>query len=784
MEQSTDMFHFRLIRKIVMGTTVRLLVSSLLLMEVAQGGQSETPPYAPLTSPEASAVPSAVDGSPQLEPLEASVPDGADPVTVRAVRLRAPLRLDGRLDEAVYSSVPPMSDFIQTEPQEGVPATEKTEIWVFFDQDHVYVVARCWESQPDRMVVNEMRRDSPAVFQNETFGFYLDTFYDRRNGIGFNINPIGGRQDGQITNGQWNRDWNAIWDLAVGRFEGGWTVEVAVPFKSLRYSPGQAQVWGFNARRVNRWKNESSHLTAIPNALGGLGLFRGSLAASLVGIEAPPGSKNLDVKPYVISDLASDLRATPRISNELGGDVGMDVKYGVTQNLTADFTYNTDFAQVEADEQQVNLTRFNLFFPEKREFFLENPGLFTFGGVDGFTGGFGAGSAPLLFYSRRIGLNQGRVVPIELGGRLTGRLGPYSLGVLNIQTAGEPTSGARSTNFSVVRMKRDVLRRSSVGLIFTRRSVGLDRGESNTAYGIDGTLAFFDNLAINTYWARTRTERLPGNDTSYRVELDYAGDRYGVGLERLAVGDHFNPEVGFVERDDMRRTSGQLRFSPRPQSIASIRRFSWTGSLDYIENGSGRVETREWVGEFAIEFQNSDRFNFTYGGRYEFLPRPFRIAPDVALPVGGYDFRNLQVGFNFGTQRPVYGRIWAEHGTFYSGHKTGVGFSAGRANLTRQLSLEPTYSVNWVDLSEGSFTTTLAGSRVTYAVTPWMFTSALLQYSSSTHPVSANVRFRWEYQPGSELFVVYNEQRDTLARRFAELTSRALIVKVTRLFRF
>jgi hypothetical protein len=778
------MINVSLKRNTVARATVWLLVSSVLFVRIAQGGQAGTPPSKSVPSPGGLASPVSIDRPPPLEPPESVTQIVPDQVTVRAVRLTAPLQLDGQLDEAVYSSVRPMSHFIQTEPQEGVPATEKTEVWVFFDQDHVYVVARCWESQPDRMVVNEMRRDSPAVFQNETFGFYLDTFYDRRNGIGFNINPIGGRQDGQITNGLWNRDWNAIWDLAVGTFEGGWTVEVAVPFKSLRYNPGQAQVWGFNARRVNRWKNETSHLTPIPNALGGLGLFRGSLAATLVGIEAPPGSKNLEIKPYAISNLASDLAIKPSISNELSADVGIDVKYGVTQNLTADFTYNTDFAQVEADEQQVNLTRFSLLFPEKREFFLENPGLFAFGGVEGFTGGLGAGSAPLLFYSRRIGLNQGSVVPIELGGRLTGRVGRYSLGVLNIQTAAAANSKAQTTNFSVVRLKRDVLRRSNVGLIYTGRSVSLDGSGSNSAYGIDGTFAFFNNLAINTYWARTRTDGLQGKDTSYRAELDYAGDRYGVKLARLAIGDNFNPEVGFVQRDDMRRTAGELRFSPRPQSIELIRRFSWTGSLEYIENSAGRVDTREWLGEFAIEFQNSDRFNVSYGGIYEFLPRPFRIVSGVTLPVGGYDFSNLQAGFNFGTHRPVYGRLSVEHGTFYNGHKTAVVFSSGRANFTTQLSIEPTYSVNWVDLQEGSFTTTLAGSRVSYGMTPWMFMSALLQYNSGTNAMSANVRFRWEYQPGSELFVVYNEQRDTLARQFPELTNRALIVKVTRLFRF
>ena len=262
------------------------------------------------------------------------------------------------------------------EPEEGAPATERTELWIAFDRDTFYVSFRCWESQPERVVAKEMRRDHGTIWSgDDNVSFFLDTFYDRRNGFTFTVNSLGGRQDGQTFNElQWNGDWNAIWDVRTGRFEGGWIVETAIPFKSLRYRPGEDQIWGFNAYRTNRWKNELSFLTAVPKARGQSALQHASLAAQLVGIIVPSGSKNLEIKPYVISNATSQAAADGRISDDIAADLGVDVKYGITQNLTADFTYNTDFAQVEADQQQVNLTRFSLFFPEKREFFLENAG--------------------------------------------------------------------------------------------------------------------------------------------------------------------------------------------------------------------------------------------------------------------------------------------------------------------------------------------------------------------------------------------------------------------------
>ena len=717
------------------------------------------------------------EGPPPPVPPAVISRDASGRVTMRAVRVSEAVRIDGRLEERVYQQVPPMSDFVQTEPTEGAPASEKTEVWVLFDAENVYLVARCWESEPERMMFSEMRRDNINVGLNDNLAWAFDTFYDRRTGYFFEVNPIGGRQDGQSTNeGRTNFDWNPVWDLAIGRFDGGWTVEAAFPFKSLRYRPGPGQVWGFNVRRTHVGKNEFSYVSPIPAAVGRLGL-RPAVMAPLVGLEAPPGSRNLEVKPYAVAELTTDQAASPRISNDAAGELGLDVKYGITQNLTADFTYNTDFAQVEADELQVNLTRFSLFFPEKREFFLENRRTFDFGG--------GGGDTPILFYSRRIGVQDNRVVPIQAGGRMTGRVGGFDLGLLHIRTGDEEVSDARSTGFTAVRLKRDVLRQSSVGLLVTQRSKALSGPGSNSTYGADGTFFFFENrLLIESYWARTRSEGVSGDESSYRGYLDYNGDRYGVTVEQLAVGDAFNPEVGFVRRDDMRKSAARFRFSPRLPLVAAIRKLSWSGSFDYIEDIAGRLETRETDADFGIEFESGDRFRFTCTQAYEFLPEPFEITPDIMLPIGGYTFDAVQAQMSFGQQRSVSGSILVEHGEFFSGEKTGITVSRGRLALTPQFAIEPSYGVNWVDLAEGAFTTSLTNTRVIYAITPKMFATALLQYDSASNTVAVNARLRWEYQPGSELFVVYNEQRDTMRRGYPALENRALVVKINRLFRF
>jgi len=702
--------------------------------------------------------------------------------TIRAIRLPEPLRVDGRLEESVYRQERSVADFVQTDPIEGGPATEKTELWVMFDRENVYIAFRVWESQPERRVANVMQKDNGLLFQNDGVMFVLDPFYDRRNGVGFMLNAIGGRTDGQVTNERWSRDYNLIWDVHVSDFEGGWTAEVAVPFKSLRYRPGATQVWGFNARRIDRWKNEYSHLVPVERQEAGSGVYRMSRAASIIGIEAPSGSKNLEFKPYAISNASSINPAGGASVSDLTADVGVDARYGITQNLTADFTLNTDFAQVEADEQQVNLTRFSLFFPEKRDFFLENAGLFTFGGVGNFNPA--RNDMPLLFYSRRIGLNSGQVIPIDAGSRLTGRVGRYTVGVVDIQTGSEQLSGTRPTNFSAVRVKRDVLARSSVGVIATGRSVAQNGAGSNAAWGLDGTFGFFTNLTIDSYWARTTTDGLGGDDTSYRTLVDYNGQTYGVQVERLVIGEHFNPEVGFVRRGDIRKSFTQLRYSPWPKSVRGVRRISLVGSLGYLENGEGRRDARDIDGEFALDFNSADRISVSYASSFELVPRPFRIATGVTVQAGGYNYDSTTLAFQAAQQRRFNGRVSLERGGLYDGTRTTLGLSTGRATLSPRLSIEPTFSINDVDLPQQSFVTTLVGSRVTYTMTPLMFVSALLQYNSDLRNLSANVRLRWEYRPGSELFVVYNEERDTLTHRVPDLRNRAFIVKVNRLLRF
>ena len=741
-----------------------------------------------------------IDGPPPPVAPETIARDAAGRATVRAVLLDEPLQVDGELNEAIYDTVPPVSDFIQQLPDVGEPATERTDTWIFYDAQNVYVAARNWDSAPEsQWVANEMQRDSFQLINNDSFSVGFDTFYDRRNGFIFMVNPIGGIFDFQITDeGNPNTDWNPVWDVQTGRFDGGWTVEMEIPFKSIRFRPGTSQIWGLQIGRNVRWKNEWTYLTPVPIS-GGPGMFRLSAAGTLTGVEVPEGNRTFEIKPYGIGSMATDVNAVPLVSNAGDGDFGLDVKYGVTQNLTADFTYNTDFAQVEVDEQQGNLTRFSLFFPEKREFFLEGRGIFdfgrgvTFGGMTGPGGGgrpggggfFGGGYAPTIFFSRRIGLDGGQTVPILGGGRLTGKVGNFSVGALNIQTDDVAGTSAASTNFTVVRLKRDILRRSRIGGIFTGRSVSTEGDGSNAAFGLDAAFAFYDNVNFNGYYARTRTPGLEGDDESYQAAFTYNGDRYALGVDHLLVGDNFNPEIGFLRRDDFRRTFVQAQFSPRPASIDAVRQFTWGGSLEYILNGAGQLESRVAQTSFGTEFENSDRFSVDLQRRYELLVEPFDISSDVSIPVGGHGFQDYYASYSMGAQRKISGTFSLQRGEFFDGDITAIGYSRGRIEITPQMSIEPSISVNRIALPGGRFTTKLATTRFTYTFTPRMFFSGLLQYNSSRDVLSTNLRLRWEYQPGSELFVVYNDQRDTgLGRSFPMLDNRAFIVKFTRLFRF
>jgi hypothetical protein len=706
--------------------------------------------------------------------------------SVEAHRVATPLRVDGRLDEAVYTSTPPIAGFVQQEPLEFQPATEPTEAWVFFDDDYVYVSARCFETQPSRRVANEMRRDTSQLRQNDTFAALFDTFHDRRNGYIFYANAIGGLADGQITDeGPPNMDWNTVWQVKTGEFEGGWTIEMAIPFKSLRYQPGREQTWGLNLRRVVRWKNEWSYLAHVPRALTTFrGILKVSSAGTLTGLQAPARGRTFELKPYVLGGLTTDTTSTPRLSNDGTLRLGGDAKYAITQNLVADLTVNTDFAQVEVDEQQVNLTRFNLFFPEKRDFFLENAGTFAFAGRASAGLAAGSGDTPYLFFSRRIGLDGGRQVPLRVGGRLAGKIGNTTVGVLNVGTGDEPAASATAANFTVVRAKRDILRRSYLGAMYTHRTATPGRTGANDGYGVDGSFGFYENLRLDGYLATTRTDGVKGDDLSYRGFVDYNADRYGVQVEHLAVEPNFLPELGFLRRTDFRRNFASARFSPRPRRVPHVRRVTALASLQYTTNTGSRLDTREQIGQLQTEFTNSDVASVTYTDSFERLVRPFAIAPGIRLPVGGYDFHTTELSYTAGQQRRISGAVVYQFGTFYNGDRQSLQFNTGRVEVTPQLSVEPSLQFNRVDLVQGGFRATVARSRVTYTVTPRMFVSGIVQYNSTSTSFGTNVRLRWEYRPGSELFVVYTDDYNTDTPQGADtLRNRAFVVKVNRFFR-
>ena len=738
-----------------------------------------------------------LEGPPSPAPPEVIARDEQGRITMRAMRVPSPFVFDGALDEPFYKDVRSVGDFIQQEPHEGQPATDKTEVWVFFDRDYLYVSARMYDAQPDKRVATEMRRDANNLYNNDHFGVSFDGFYDRRNGYGFAVNPLGGMLDWSITNERPNNDWNGVWDVKTGTFSNGWTVEIRFPFRSFRFKEN-GHVWGMNFRRRVIAKNEVTYLAPVQAAWGRPAMSKMSVAATVTGIEVPAKGKNIDVKPYGLGSMATDRTLRPPVSNNGDGNAGFDVKWGVRQTLVADLTVNTDFAQVEDDQQVVNLTRFSVLFPEKRDFFLEGADTFNFANGSTGTGGTGSGggtqgssqntsTAPLLFYSRRIGFANGFTVPIWAGGRLLGRSGPWQYGLLNMQTGESADANAPSTNFSVVRVNRDLFRRSRVGGIFTRRDpvVATKAGASgpdNLAYGVDGLVNPTNDISIVTYAAKTETEGKSGKDTSYRGRFDWTPDKYGISAEYLTVGTNFNPELGFLRRTAFTRSYGQGRYSPRP-GWRGIRKIYFLGSVDYITDPSYRPESKETQGNYQMDLENGDGFSSDVSRNYERLTTRFDVGNGVFIPPGEYRMTQSHVSYILGQQRPVSGSLTAGYGGFYGGSLTEFTWS-GRVELSNQFYLEPILSWNHVDVPQGIANNNLFSTRATYTLSTRMFVSALVQYQARTSSVTTNARFRWEYLPGSELFVVYSDGRTTLNTGFPETQNRSLVVKATRLFRW
>ncbi len=740
-------------------------------------------------------LPSAATAAPQGGPLGALVLDGPPApvppavvtrdveghVTIRAIRLAEPFVLDGRLDDRLYRDTEPIAGFVQQEPNEDQPATEKTEVWVAYDDAALYVGARLWESDSSKRVMSDMRRDASNLYNNDHFAVMLDTFYDRRNGYVFFANAQGGMTDAQVANENANADWNAFWETKSADFDGGWTIEFRIPFRSIRFKEG-GRAWGINFRRLVRWKTESSFLARVPASYGTAGLNKASGAATLVGIESPTKLRNIDVKAYALGSTVTNRTARPVISNQGDGNVGLDARWAATQSYVVDFTYNTDFAQVEDDEQQVNLTRFSLQYPEKREFFLEGDPFFGFGTQSGAQGN--NPEIPTIFFSRRIGLENGGVVPIVGGGRLLGRSGRNQVGILQMRTGEVPALRAVATDYSAVRVQREILRRSRIGVIGTRRAPSAN-GAQNYAYGADAVLQFYDNIQFIEYIARTSTPGRTGNDLSHRSRFIWNADRWGIDVEHMGAGADFNPEIGYVRRPEgFQRTHGFFRFSPRPRNIPGVRKVFYQANVEHFTDAAGhRLESRDQQGTVRVDFNRGDRTQVEISRSYELIREAFTLAKGVRVPVGGYGFQQVQGSYTFGPQRKVSGTATAVYGSFYDGMVGEVSWRS-RVEFSPQFYAEPTVTWNRVDVPWGRGLSNLLSSRLTYTLTPRMFVSGLVQYQSRTDSVSTNARFRWEYRPGSELFVVYSDGRTTLSRAIPDLQNRSFVVKLTRLFQF
>ena len=726
------------------------------------------------------------DGAAAPVPPAVYMRDERGGVTIRAVHLDSPLSIDGRLDEAIYEATPPIDRFEQQVPQEGVAATETTQAWILFDDNNLYFSARMLDSQPSRIVANEMRHDSVNIFNGgDSMTLVIDTFHDRRNGVLFQTNPLGAQREQAIADGQYIESWNTVWNVKSVRIEGGWSTEMVIPFKSLRFRETGAQVWGINFRRVIRWKNEYAGVTPMPAAFGGSGLGQMQMAATLVGLNIPTRTHNLELKPYAVAASTTDLTAATPFRNDGTGDVGIDAKYGISRGLTADLTVNTDFAQIEEDLQQVNLTRFSLLFPEKRDFFLEGQGIFSFGGrnLAGRSSGGDSDDVPIMFFSRQIGLAKGRTVPVLAGGRVTGKSGKYDIAALNIETARSQSVGVDPTNFTAVRVRRDVLRRSNVGLIATARHPGASGGDTSMLVGADASFRLSPNNTVLGYYARTDVAGASTQAASYRARFEYAGDRYGLAAEHLMVAPKFAPEVGYTRRDDLRRDTGTVRFSPRLRGNRYMRKLTAQSTFTYDTDAAvTQVQNRSVDSSFGIEFHSGDTAIIEYVGEYELLPTKFKIAPLVTVPQGGYDNQTLSAAYALASNRLVAGKFTVATAAFYEGTRYDASYS-GRVAFLPQFAIEPSVSLSWVRLPYGDFDARLMANRFTYTPTTHLFVSSLVQFNVDAKSLSSSVRFRWEYRPGSDLFLVYSDGRDT-SRPGTAVLNRTLAVKGTRLLRF
>jgi hypothetical protein len=691
---------------------------------------------------------------------------------VTAVRIDEAITLDGRLDEAAWARAVPAGDFIQRVPTNGMPSGERTEVRVLYDDDNLYFGVMSYDSQPSRIVVKELKRDFD-LNGTDMIQIVIDSLHDGLGGYSLSVNPAGARRDNHLGLNGGGVDWDAVWDVGTRRTEEGWIAEYEVPFKSLRFSNAPSQEWGLQVSRRILRLNEESTWAPLPFRFS---TSQTNLAGTLRGLENVTPGRNLKVKPYILGQvtqarIGGDLQTTKSFGEWDDFGKGFDVKYSLTPSLTLDTTYRTDFAQVEADQQQVNLTRFNLFFPEKREFFLENANVFR----------FGPGGNLLPFFSRRIGLNAaGTAVPVLVGARTSGRVANnLNVGVLAIRTDRVGTI-TPANNYVVARVRRNLLTNSWVGALGTHRDSTIAR-DYNRVYGGDAHFQFYDDrLEFDGYLLRSDTPGKSGENLARRFQTGWRDDELTVSGEYNAVQPQFNPEVGFVRRGDISQYAGEVTWAPRIER-PPIQNLTFGTNVDYYKRASiGSIETRVQEATAGIRFRNSGSTNFTATRTFDRLFEPFEIRNGIFIPTGDYEYTSYSGTANIGNGRQITGNANVSWGDFWNGRTKALSGAIGwRPDY--HFSFDANYSRNHVTLPAGAFTTNLIGTRFLYAFTPRAFFNAFLQYNADTRQVSSNVRFNITYRPLSDLFLVYNDTRDT-AR--GEIVGRSFAVKLTRMVDF
>ncbi len=717
---------------------------------------------------------------------------------LRAGRLEQPPQFDGLVDEPLWQTLEVATDFIQQNPEEGEPSAEKTEIRIGFDDENLYIAIICFDSQPENIVVTQNRRDA-RLTDTDSIQILLDTFNDDQNGFLFGTSPTGIEFDGQVSKagqtrggggparagGQggaqrggaaaFNLNWDGVWSVRSRVTERGWESEMIIPFRTLRYYPGKT-VWGLNIMRNLRRRNELSFWSPVSRAFR---FTEVSLAGSLSGLETR-SQRNLKLLPYVLGGFSQDYRREEDQSRFEHG-VGLDLKYSLTPNLTLDATVNTDFAQVEVDDEQVNLTRFDLFFPEKRRFFLENSGFFE----------FGTPRQVEIFFSRRIGLDEeGNSVPIDAGARLSGKVGPYQLGFLNMQTRAVDDS-APANNYSVLRLNRELPNRSSIGVIGVNRQATTDFADApvyNRTFGADANIGLGKFANWFNYVAATRTPGLGDSDHAYSSSFEYDDSRHEFRLGYLEVGGNFNPEVGFVRRVGFRKPDYFYRFTHYPQGgrVRSIEPH-FSGQNWYTLGNNDKESGFEHY-HVTARFHNGGQLGLAWNRNFERLDEPFEVHPGIFIPVGGYQFSELISNFATDPSAPVFFSGTAALGSFYDGTIGSLNLRGGYRHGSN-LTWTGSWTGNFIKLPVGDFNANLIGLRFNWSFTPKSFLQTFSQYNSVTGEIGHNIRLGVLSTSSTGLFVVFNTISTTMSfhdphdveRR---TLSRALFIKYTHLLDF